>query len=252
MKHQPSDNQPELPAAVIACALIVASVFIVASLADEKNSQDGWVYRYQTLITGVFAVGAAYLTVWQMRNTDAESERRHRELARLQVRSERLKIERMLFPQFGELREHYKQLKKFTLPSLIITASEEAKNEAFFAFADEGGAIERTSLAITQILSREAWAGAEPLFGGFLRYELERLTEDLNKLTWQGKMIRQYSSEKAKSRRIGDAWKTSETGYRRREQTMLNANTALLTVSSRMERVFKLLYELADNYEIEG
>ncbi|RVI59082.1 hypothetical protein [Sinorhizobium medicae] len=101
---KPADHDPSLHPAVVACALIAAAVIMLASLTGDGKSLEAWVNRYQTLITGFFAVGAAYLTVWQMRKTDAESERRHQELASLQMRADRLRMERASNPQLADLR----------------------------------------------------------------------------------------------------------------------------------------------------
>lgn len=96
MKKQP-DYDPSLHAAVVACALMVAAVIVLASLAgDASKSLEAWVNRYQTLITGFFAIGAAYLTVFQMRVSDQKSDKRHEDLLALSLRPDALRIDRVV------------------------------------------------------------------------------------------------------------------------------------------------------------
>lgn len=70
--------------------LIVINFLIVHSFADQCSTDDvicteglnQWyvfIFRFQTLIGGLLAVGAAYITVRQMRLNERENERRHRE-----------------------------------------------------------------------------------------------------------------------------------------------------------------------------
>ncbi|RVJ42371.1 hypothetical protein [Sinorhizobium medicae] len=111
---KPADQDPSLHPAVVACALIAAAVIMLASLTGDGKSLEAWVNRYQTLITGFFAIAAAYLTVRQMRNSDAESERRHAELVGLSLRSDKLRVERALVPQAAELLTAAERLHEMT------------------------------------------------------------------------------------------------------------------------------------------
>ncbi|MGR8925050.1 hypothetical protein ACU8MB_15040 [Rhizobium leguminosarum] len=57
-----------------------------------------WIFQFQTLLAGLFAVGAAYATVNQMRTSDVRADQRHSEVLELAIRSDRLKLERALVP----------------------------------------------------------------------------------------------------------------------------------------------------------
>lgn len=57
-----------------------------------------WVYQFQTLITGLLAVAAAYLAINQSRAVELSSERRHQQLIELTLRPVRLMIDRTVFP----------------------------------------------------------------------------------------------------------------------------------------------------------
>lgn len=207
---KPVDDHPSLHAAVIACAFIAAAVIILGSLSgDENSSLEAWVNRYQTLITGFFAIGAAYVTISQMQKTDSESERRHRELVRLQMRSERLIIERMLFPQFGELREHYKSLRGSLLDPMLAHGQPDRGNDRFFEFADSSMDMKNTCNEIIGILGRPAWVEAQSLFGGLLMHHQRELAHRLSAAIDYLPVIARYSSEETE-RRCGEEWRAAE------------------------------------------
>ncbi|MEY9717881.1 hypothetical protein ABIA22_000371 [Sinorhizobium fredii] len=95
---------------VAASAAIFAATIAepVAGVADFGS----WVDKNQTLITGAFALLAAYLTIAQMRASDDENERRHRQLFGMALRSDFLRIHRafMGFPRWRE------EVKSITCP----------------------------------------------------------------------------------------------------------------------------------------
>lgn len=61
------------------------------------NPWRDWLYDFQSLIGGILAIVAAAFTVLQMRLSDERSERRHKEILQLQLRSDGLRLERMYF-----------------------------------------------------------------------------------------------------------------------------------------------------------
>ncbi|RFB91788.1 hypothetical protein B5K08_15955 [Rhizobium leguminosarum bv. trifolii] len=75
---------------------------------DDQHGGDGWrnaIYDFQTLITGVAAVVAAYFAINQSRMVEANSERRHQQLMELSLRSARLMINRTVFPMVEYIEE---------------------------------------------------------------------------------------------------------------------------------------------------
>lgn len=64
-----------------------------------------WIYDFQSLFGGLFAVVAAYLTVRQMRESDEQQSSRHRELMELNLRKDKLIIQKAYDPQVAELYE---------------------------------------------------------------------------------------------------------------------------------------------------
>ncbi len=95
--------------------LLIAIIVGVAVLGPalfgqprEPNSGDPWrnfVYDFQTLLTGIFAVGAATWTVLTMEATDTRSEQRHRQLMAVSLRSEIHAIDRALNPQINDIQD---------------------------------------------------------------------------------------------------------------------------------------------------
>ncbi|KEC73928.1 hypothetical protein RLPCCGM1_c2047 [Rhizobium leguminosarum bv. phaseoli CCGM1] len=70
------------------------------TIVDQRGG-DAWrnaIYDFQTLITGVSAVVAAYLAIKQSQVIEANSERRHQQLLELNLRPARLMISRSVFP----------------------------------------------------------------------------------------------------------------------------------------------------------
>lgn len=68
---------------MLAVAIVFPAVFGEAPTFSDRSGGDPWrnfVYDFQTLITGVLAVGAGFATIWQMRISDALQERRHQQL----------------------------------------------------------------------------------------------------------------------------------------------------------------------------
>ncbi|MDQ0454632.1 hypothetical protein [Rhizobium paknamense] len=78
--------------------------------ADQSCIRN-YIYDFQTLITGVLAVAAAYFTVRQMQETDRLAEQRHRDQIQLQMRPDKLKLERRLIPALRLYRGSSEQLK---------------------------------------------------------------------------------------------------------------------------------------------
>ncbi|TCU35426.1 DUF1109 domain-containing protein [Rhizobium azibense] len=97
----------------LACVVIVVAATVLPALfgrgpqPDIGDLGDPWrnfVFNYQTLITGIAAVVAAFFTIRQISETDSRQERRHNELVKLQMRPDRLCMERAINPQLEHIR----------------------------------------------------------------------------------------------------------------------------------------------------
>jgi hypothetical protein len=91
---------------VVVVSTCYASTLMLVEVFGEINwtSNDLWLYRWQTLIAGALAVLAAIITVRQMKTTDKLQEKRHQDLISLNLRSDRLRIQRAAMPYARMLR----------------------------------------------------------------------------------------------------------------------------------------------------
>lgn len=90
----------------VATGLLLPSIFGQPRIGNDAG--DPWrnfIYDFQTLITGFFAVGAAFLTFRQMQQFDARSETRHEEQIKLALRPDVLRIQRANSPSVETIRE---------------------------------------------------------------------------------------------------------------------------------------------------
>jgi len=80
-------------------AVVTAAIGFIAGMAwSGSGHQVDWVWDYQTLITGILAVAAAYVTVNAMSRAEDRQQSRHDELLKLSLRADRLKVQRAEFP----------------------------------------------------------------------------------------------------------------------------------------------------------
>ncbi|RVN34515.1 hypothetical protein [Sinorhizobium meliloti] len=78
-------------AIIVGLLLIIAMVLLPPAISGGRTDSVGkFVFDYQTLITGIMAVGAAGWTISQMRRSDERQEARHRELVILGQRPEQM------------------------------------------------------------------------------------------------------------------------------------------------------------------
>lgn len=92
---------------VIFLAVGVPALFGDARVIEGQKGGDPWrnvIFDFQTLLTGLLAVGAACWTVMTMERTDEKSEARHRQLVALSLRSEIIAMERALNPLIEQLK----------------------------------------------------------------------------------------------------------------------------------------------------
>lgn len=85
---------------------IVSAIVLPILFGDLANDPwTKWVYNYQALISAVFAIGAALITVNTMRDTDDKQEKRHQELMSLNLRREKIIARRAAHPQLEEIED---------------------------------------------------------------------------------------------------------------------------------------------------
>ncbi|MGO7015897.1 hypothetical protein [Rhizobium leguminosarum] len=147
-----------------------------------------WVFAFQTLITGFFAVGAAYLTVRQMQVTDKaaqlrhdelltsakqnekEARERHNELVELTIRKDRLVVERLLVPSLTNL-----HINRQTDRLLVLPQVEDVDHQALQPFAERAQRCIDSIRSITNITIQPAWNDAAHLMDGFTSFHLREM-----------------------------------------------------------------------------
>lgn len=77
-----------------AILVAAATVAVVAIFGGAQDPWHLWVKDFQTLIAAILAIAAAYLTIRETRRADANQERRHRDLRSLELRKDRMTVER--------------------------------------------------------------------------------------------------------------------------------------------------------------
>lgn len=92
-----------LRAAEVATLLVLGMA--IGAAIDSELSMEDWLYRWSTLIAGILAVGAAFITVRAMLHTDIRQQKRHDELMKLNLRAERLIANRASKPWPSQLRK---------------------------------------------------------------------------------------------------------------------------------------------------
>ncbi|MGR9144493.1 hypothetical protein ACU8MP_19350 [Rhizobium leguminosarum] len=139
-----------------------------------------WIYQFQTLISGLAAVGAAALTIAKMEETirvmertDSASAERHRQLVKLQRSPDQLRMERALHPQIADLQHIHAQFKAFNNARNEIEAGEMTDfqwvtvvGRRYFGCFEE----------ITSVLTRVQFLLGVTLFDGITTRYLDQLT----------------------------------------------------------------------------
>ena len=81
--------------------LSLAAAYLIAQAFPYGN----FLYYYQSLITGLLAVAAAFITIRQMMRSDHKQDLRHREILAFGMRGELRRMDHGLHPQLEELEE---------------------------------------------------------------------------------------------------------------------------------------------------
>ncbi|MGN7770770.1 hypothetical protein [Phyllobacterium sp. 22552] len=94
--------------AFVFCALTFVAMTFVFEM--PWSSDKFWFYRWQTLIAGILAVLAAGFTIRQMQISDRKQQSRHEDLLNLNLRTDKLLLERAAIPLTYYLREVISEL----------------------------------------------------------------------------------------------------------------------------------------------
>ncbi|MEL6503464.1 MAG: hypothetical protein AAFQ10_03315 [Pseudomonadota bacterium] len=141
------------PILTIMVIVLIAIVIIGTVFIDENGALNAWLNRWQTLITGVLATLAAYLTVRQIHFSDDRQEVRHEQLMALGLRRDALLLNRAASRTIAKIQENAHSVVDLTY--MIVALRERHKAGDFVV---ENGAL---SIALRDV-----------------RYELDKLIEN--------------------------------------------------------------------------
>ena len=194
----------EFIAGVLICVVIVVVIAVLKEAGPADNARGGehylrtLVFEFQTLLTGILAVAAAYLTVLQMRASDEKSDSRHLQTMkaaseqhkasmRLALRGDRLRVHRALHPQFRELRDIKKRMEAIDTAYRLIWNDPEmvAMNAGPYSKED----FERLALSVypliaqvKQIFERPQVQEGAKLFDGDLTFRIDDIIKETERV----------------------------------------------------------------------
>jgi hypothetical protein len=133
-------------------------------LGEDPEKWQRFIYNYQTLIGGVLAVVAAVITVLVMIIVDRRQASRHNELVALNLRQDKLRLERLLVPQFKSL---WFQVEKLRPPSSAVLAVSE-QGKGFPKLEEYVQEVVEAAHEVRDCLQAESWKASMDLFDGTL------------------------------------------------------------------------------------
>jgi len=168
----PKTNRGRILAAAI---LVVATALLIPAVAGGIGDPWGkFVSDYQTLITGLAAVGAATWTISVMEKTDARQGERHAQLVELSLRSDRLAVERAVYPQVLGLSQAGYAFARLKTEMLKINTL----RGQLGLIVQEAYWVETSCRDLVALLERAQLVEGSRLFDGILTYKLHWLREN--------------------------------------------------------------------------
>jgi hypothetical protein len=140
---------------------------------NETNCLWGLLYDFQTLITGLAAVTAAAFTIRKMETVDYSQGDRHRELVILQLRQDKIRMQRALRPQLNELEEWLSGLDVRVLHAPMKAGR--SGDPMWNQLADFGRRGLDTLKEIKNTLERKQFRDGVSLFDGHTTWTLDQL-----------------------------------------------------------------------------
>gem|GEM_PF-5749877 len=198
---------------------------------NETNCFWGYLYDFQTLITGLAAVAAAAMTIRQMMQTDRASDQRHRELMELTVRSDRALIERLINPQYRGFLFFFFGLA--TTSDRILAAEGRQRAQAIVSYMPT---LKGHALNFQNIAKRKQFVEGARFMNGMLTSELETLSALCQRLI---ELSDKYISEQPKRLKFREA------------EAMINESmNFIVQIRTRMPIFLADLRALASTYEV--
>jgi hypothetical protein len=193
-----------------------------------------YIFEFQTLITGILAVGAAYFTVKQMRETDRLAERRHNEQMDIHKLPIKLKVERTIIPAL-----RYFDLFGGTFVSTYnrLCSEEAPLKDRLLDYQREAIIVLRTAQALQYQLDAKEWKDVTDLFGANINGQFEQAKMGIATLVSSADIITKCQISETIPR--GDAMADKELEIITYPINLLSAQQALNEFSDELKALAK-------------
>jgi hypothetical protein len=196
---------------------------------DYKDLGDGWatiIYNYQTLITGMLAVGAAFVTIMV-------SQRSHNEIVALTLRADKMRIEQALVPHYYFLRFKRQELAAFQDNFGGLRGNTQALKDMLISRA---GWLYEALARVKEIMGSKGFVAGEPLFNGEMLYVLEKVRVQVDGLMIGTKDLR-------------DAGQGGQLVWR--DDELVRFPSTLIILERDLEILLSQMRSLADEYRLK-
>lgn len=158
MKPAPTPNEKAF-AFLVYFAIIILFIIVFITMFDPNSTWGIWIDKNKDLIVGIYAVGAAALTINQMKRTDSQQEKRHHQMMVFTMRREVMRIRRAYTPQVSEIK-----LLQPVLSSFLDAFELEIGNPIRIAAVNQPQAFWDAIFEVKEILEREQITDVKELF----------------------------------------------------------------------------------------
>lgn len=168
---------------IVVFFLIVISIYGVANDPEPLEHPDPWyvyIVRFQTLIGGLLAVGAAFITIRQMRVSDEKADKHHGDLMDLQSRELRADFDTLKNLYSDEVLDC-----QFLIQGRVKFNVREASYAEIGKYARD---CYRIAMRIQRMARSEGWSDYARVTNGEMRsviHFVNQVTEDIHKQLWK-------------------------------------------------------------------
>lgn len=245
-----NDNKSKVGilAVLVLLTLFLAPIFLSEGRNVEGESGgDPWrntIYDFQTLFTGILAVGAATITIMQSRKIDERQQKRHDDMFDLQLRADKLRLARA-YAFFDLLRMHRKVFDNWASIEL-------PENEGDFTRRDQGllKALEVYSGFVMAELSRPEMQDVKNLFDGKLHTNFNFLHTSLKSVNTAVKTMLVPIGEPAEIEAAPNVKVTTAMTLQRRQQLYFTVEFFYETMLENFDQFLGGFESLAREYKV--
>ena len=161
--------------AVVAAVSLMAIGALAASSVIDNEPGRGWLYDFQTLVTGFLAIAAAGIAVAATRWQDQRQQARHDEVQALNLRMDRLRARRAAFPYAKML-----ETKASFVLAKAYSATEAWAADDYPRFRQELRELLTAKSDIAETVSGESIVNAKDMFGSDMSFTYKSLMDTLD------------------------------------------------------------------------